>query len=224
MSILEKIRNKGVLYSFGIVFNRIVPKWIMRVRRFNVYEMDPSPSSSPGISSTTVGWAVSEEEMLEAEQLTGPQRSVGVGVGDMRVCRASIDEKLVAAFWATSNVFWEDGLGIGYELDDDQAWLFGAYVDKPFRRRGIYSSILKFMTPNLIASGKEQVLLAVNPDNIGSRKVHEKYAARKVGSVVAIRFLNVAICSAKGDLSRDRWITLNAKRNPILIRFRNPHR
>jgi GNAT superfamily N-acetyltransferase len=169
----------------------------------------------------TVGWAVSEDEILEAEQLTGPQRSIGVGASDMRVCRASVDGKLAAAFWATSNVFLEDGLGIGYELDDDQAWLSGAYVEKSFRRRGIHSSILKFMIPNLIASGMGQVLLAVNPDNIESRKVHEKYAKRTVGSLIAIRFLSVAICSVKGDLSGDRWITLNAKRKPILIRLGN---
>ncbi len=191
----------------------------MRVRRFNVYEMDPNPQRSASSPDADVQWAVSEEEVLAAEQLTGPQRNVQVGASEMRVCNAKVNGNLAGAFWATSKVFMEGGLGIGYELSDEQAWLFGAYVDKSFRRHGVYSSILEFITPELVASGKTQVLLAVNPDNIGSRKVHEKYAKRKVGSVIAIRFLNFSICSVNGDMSSGRWITWNHKTMPIMIRI-----
>jgi len=167
-----------------------------------------------------VSWSDSEEETLAVEQFMGPMRSVvDVGADDMRACYAKVGGEMAAAFWMASNIFMESGLTIRYELEEDQAWLFAAYVEKRFRRQGIYTQILEFMLPDLQASGKSQVLLSVNPDNVASRVVHEKYARRKVGSAIAVRVLGIAACTVSGDMTVNRRFTLSHKKKPIVIRF-----
>lgn len=193
------------------------------MRRFNVYEMETNIEAAAQSEEVAVGWSNSEEETLAVETFMGSMRSVvDVGADDMRVCYAKVDDEIAAAFWMASNIFMESGLTIRYELNEDQAWLFSAYVDKSFRRQGIYTQILEFMLPDLQASGKSQVLLSVNPVNVASLKVHEKYARRKVGTAFAIRFLGVAACTVRGDMTVNRRWTWNHKNKPIVIRFNKP--
>jgi len=220
VKILNAIREKGIRYCIAIAFDRIVPAWLLRVRRFNVYEMETDIEPSAMSGKAIVDWSQSEEETLAVEQFTGPMRSVvDVGANDMRVCYAKVDGEIAAAFWMASNIFMESGLTIRYDLDDDQAWLFAAYVAKEYRRQGIYTQILEFMLPDLGASGKSQVLLSVNPDNVASRMVHEKYARRKLGTAVAIRFFSFAACTVSGDMTANRRFTMNHRTKPIVIRF-----
>jgi RimJ/RimL family protein N-acetyltransferase len=75
------------------------------------------------------------------------------------------------------------------------------------------------MLPDIAALGKARILLSVNPDNIPSRKVHEKYAKRKLGTVVALRFLNFAFCKVDEGMKTNRSFTWNHKKLPIEIRF-----
>lgn len=220
MKILNAIREKGIRYCIAIAFDRFVPQWLLRMRRFNVYEMETNIEASIESGNAIVRWSDSEEETLAVEQFMGPMRSVvDVGADDMRVCYAKVGGELAAAFWMASNIFMESGLTIRFELDEEQAWLFAAYVEKRFRRKGIYTQILEFMLPDLQSSGKSRVLLSVNPDNIASRIVHEKYARRKVGTAFAIRFLGIAACAVSGDMTVNRRFTLSHKKNPIVIRF-----
>lgn len=220
MKVVSTIREKGLRWCIAIIFDRYVPQWLLRVRRFNVYEMDPESVAAIQSGQASVRWSESEEETQRVEQFMGPQRSVvDVGAESMRACYATLDGEIAGAFWAADTVFMESGLSIRYSLNEDQVWLFGAYVAKPFRRHGVYTSILKFILPELATSGKKSIFLAVNPDNVASRKVHEKHARRKLGTAVAVRFLNFALCTAGGSLSINRSFTWNHKTHPIVIRF-----
>ncbi len=205
----------------AIAFDRLVPSWLMRMRRFNVYEMDPESVSSPvEAADIVVRWSTSEAETQAVEKFMGPQRSVvDVGAEHMKVCFAEVDGELAGAIWMTSNIFMESGLTVRYELSDQQVWLFGAYVEKRFRRHGVYSRILEFILPDLEAAGKSQILLSVNPDNIASRKVHERHARRTVGTAYAFRFLGIAMCTTVGDIAINRRFTWNHRSNPIVLRF-----
>jgi len=220
VKILKAVHEKGIRFCIAIVFDRFVPEWLLRVRRFNVYEMETKIKAVAQTENVFVGWSNSEEETLAVERFLGPMRSVvDVGADDMRACYAKVDEELAAAFWMASNIFMESGLSIRYELEEDQVWLFGAYVEKRFRRQGIHKRILEFILLDLQSSGKNQVLLSVNPDNAASRIAHERYARRKVGMAVAIRFLGMAACTVSGDMALNRWFTLSHKKKPIVIRF-----
>jgi len=199
VKILNAIREKGIRYCIAIAFDRFVPQWLLRVRRFNVYEMETGIDVATESGDVAVSWSDSEEETLAVEQFMGPMRSVvDVGADDMRACYAKVGGEMAAAFWMASNIFMESGLT---------------------RRQGIYTQILEFMLPDLQASGKSQVLLSVNPDNVASRVVHEKYARRKVGSAIAVRVLGIAACTVSGDMTVNRRFTLSHKKKPIVIRF-----
>lgn len=220
MKILKALREKGIRFCIAIVFDRYVPAWLLRVRRFNVYEMETNVEAHAQTAIATVQWSTSEEETLAVERFMGPIRSVvDVGADDMRACYVKIDGEIAAVFWMASNIFMESGLTIRYELNEDQVWLFAAYVEKRFRRRGIYTQILEFMLHELQKSGKTKAYLSVNPDNVASRIVHEKYARRKAGVAIAIRFLGMAACTVSGDMTANRRFTLNHKKKPIVIRF-----
>ena len=218
--ILSALNEKGIRTCVAIAFDRLVPKWLLRVRRFNVYEMDPGFTTNASSTEVTVQWSHSEDETANVEKFMGPQRSVvDVGADEMRVCYAKVNGQLAGAFWAADNVFMESGLTIRYLLSEEQTWLFAAYVEKQYRRQKVYSHILEFMLPDLAESGKSQLLLAVNPDNTPSKKVHEKYARRQLGTAIAIRFLSMAFCSVRGQMKTNRTFTWNHKSKPVVIQF-----
>ena len=204
----------------AIAFDRFVPQWLLRVRRFNVYEMDPAVTSHADSPEIAVQWSNSEEETRAVETFMGPQRSVvDVGAEDMRVCYAKVNDQLAGAFWSADRIFMESGLTIRYQLTEEQTWLFAAYVDKQHRRSGVYKHILEFMLPALASSGKKQLLLSVNPDNIPSKKVHETYARRQVGTAIAVRMLSMACCWVRGGMTTNRSFTWDHRTHPIVIQF-----
>jgi len=222
VKIFDAIRKKGIRTCVAIVFDRYVPAWLLRIRRFNVYEMDPTSVQPSRSESVVVQWSESEGETREVENFLGPQRSVvSVGADDMRVCYARVDGEMAGALWVAKNVFMESGLCIRYGLGAGEAWIFGAYVANPFRRHGVYSRILSLVLPSLKSKGTRRIMLAVNPDNLASRKVHERYAKRKLGTAIAVRFLNFAFCAAGDGLQTNRSFTWNHKKRPIVIRFPN---
>ena len=218
---MNTIREKGIRNLFGIAFNRVVPAWMFRVRRFNVYELCEQDHSDKQNSHTNVdiGWCETEEEAKAVELITGPQRDVVfVGEAYMRACYIKVKGEFAGGLWVTSKHFVESGLGVAYELGPKQCWLFGASIEKQHRRKGLYSRLLHFVTGTM-SGGGNQLFAAVNPDNIGSRIVHEKFAKRKVGRIVAASSFGLAMCIARGDISVDRTIARNNRISPILIRF-----
>lgn len=220
MKILQAIREKGIRWCIAIAFDRFVPQWLLRIRRFNVYEMDPESVAGLGAENICVQWSESEEETRQVEEFSGPQRSVvDIGAEHMKVCYAKLNGEIAGTFWMAENIFMEDGLRICYRLNEDEVWLFAAHVAKPFRRHGVYSGILGFMLPEIAATGKRKILLSVNPDNIPSRKVHEKYAKRKVGVAIAVRFLNFTFCKVGEGMKTNRSFTWNHRKRPIEIQF-----
>ena len=228
---LEKLRRTGFLYSIGMVVNRVVPNWLFRFRRFVVYEMDAQRLGSmvDAIKSRTessidVSWCETEEEIRAAEKLTYTNADQ---VGDeFKIVQARSGQQLAGALWAVRNSFTEDDLGIKYDLESNQVWLFAALVDSQFRRQGIYAQVLSYMCQEgesefvTEAEDLPQFLLCVNPHNIASNGVHKKYAKEVFGQAFSFKILNVAACFCFGkSLSVDSTLTFDAANRPISIRI-----
>ena len=233
MALLKKIKQTGLAYSFAILFNRVVPQWLFRCRRFVVYQLDPqliaeSMAAHPQDDAIQIRWCQSELDYSAAETVTYFQRSLSTG--KLLACVAEqVDEsptadaatndssQLAGGLWAATEQFDESDLGVRILLKPDQVWLFAAVVAKPFRRRGIYSQILAFIVAELATQEINQTLVAVNPRNIGSHAIHQQFAGCSRGTVFAMRFLQTSVCFSFGDLKRDRTLAVNSTRRPIEI-------
>ncbi len=216
---LQQIKQNGLTYTFAIAFNRIVPAWMLRCRRFDVYLLDANSFNFEARSAdkVRVRWCESEQDFQTLENLTYFRRERSTG--QLQGCLAEVNGQPAGGFWAATNQFDESELGIRIVLDSNQAWLFAAHVDKAFRRQGVYSRILAFIVSELAHQGRDQPLVAVNPHNIGSRKVHQHHALLSPGWVVAGRSLRTAGCITFGEIDRDRSFALNSSKAPIEIRI-----
>jgi hypothetical protein len=139
--VLNKIRKTGWRYSFAILFNRIIPKWLFRIRRYVVYQMDvdrsiaAAESQQTDSNSLTVQRCNSESQMRAIEDLTWFKREYSSG--NSWAYQASLEGKLIGGFWAASDRFDEDELGVRIELSSQQAWLFAALVSGEARGQGV---------------------------------------------------------------------------------------
>lgn len=227
-----KVRRTGLLYSLGIVINRIVPCWLFRFRQFVVYQMDETKFGDEANAQLPIkiSWCVGDHEVQEVQKLT--YTCAENLHHNHKAAQAKSGQQLAAALWAVKHHFTEDDLGIRYELNPNQIWLFAALVDAKFRQQGVYTKVLGFVCrrcdaafvacPDDTADGSYDLLLCVNPHNIASNKVHQKYAKANLGQAISFRLLNVAVCLCFGaHLSADSKITWDAKNQPILIRLRS---
>lgn len=228
LNMWAKIRKTGVLYSVGIVINRINPVWLFRFRHFLVYQMDVDSFTDQRKSESPidVSWCAQADQIQAVENLTYVEaRNLNP---KHTAAQAKSGEHLAGALWAVKHELAEVDLGIRFELDPDQVWLFAALVDAKFRRQGVYRRVLSFVCRRCDAdfadneNGPAQLLLCVNPHNIASNRVHQKHAQETLGRVVCFRFFNVGVCLCQGKrLVAGAMITWDAKNQPISIRFRS---
>jgi GNAT superfamily N-acetyltransferase len=211
---IQKIREKGLVYSFAIMFNRIVPARIFRYRRFVIFQLKPAESINPHTHVKT-SWCESDEDFEESGKVTYYSRSSD---SEMAV-RADYDGVIAGAMWATVEQFVESELGISIAMEKNQTWLYAARVDDAFRRKGVFAQILDCIRKELAQRGLTHQLVCVNPHNIGSVKAHSRCSFYTPGSVRVIRFYKTTFCLAQGDVSCDRFVSWNSDKNPIQVRI-----
>ena len=217
----SRSRILSLKYKFAILFNRIVPQRLFRMRRYVVYEMDVSKTkaaaelreSLPG-GDVQVSACQTEDQIRAVEALTWFKREYSSGKN--RSFQATIDGQLVAGVWLASEIFDENELGVRLMMNERQTWLFAAFVAKSFRGQKIYGKLLPFVV-NEASQDFPSVLLAVNPDNLPSKEVHRKLSQRTVGTVVAIRLFSISACWVFGQIRKDRTISWQAKKDPIQL-------
>lgn len=227
-SVIRAWRQHGWKYSAAIVFNRIVPAWLFRYRTFVVFQLAAEHDCSGRVASIS-GTEADDLELLQcrsksdlnaAEALTFFQPSSTDGTTEAYAAKRS--GKLVAGLWVATDCFDENELGVRLMLQQPQAWLFAALVDKQYRRQGIYARLLPFVMQHLKLKGIEQQLVAVNPANRASVRAHQQMAERTVGYVSVARLFRTSICWTRGEIQRDRSVSWNSAKNPIRVSFLSP--
>lgn len=222
MNAFKKIKQTGLMYSIAILFNRIVPERLCRMRRFVIYRMavaeasDDQPVGSNADSSISMNRCDNEPEIAAVEQMTYFQRKYTSG--NAIAYAAQVDDQLAAGMWAATECFDENELGVRIRLNENQAWLFAALVPKEFRRRGLYSKLLKFTIGDMAKHGYVDQLVSVNPDNLGSNRIHQRLSQETIGHVFAIRIWKTTCCWTRGQISKENTISWNSIKNPIGIR------
>ena len=172
---LKQLRQVGLMYSIGIVINRVVPNWLFRFRVFTVYQIDTKTilplTDVAADDPVQVSLAETEADISEVSELTYFDPSSMEA--QLQSVQARIDGQLAGAVWAARRGFDETDLGLRIELSSEQSWIFAALVDKQFRRRGVYSRVFGFLVNHIQQTSGDQQLLSINPTNVASVKAHE---------------------------------------------------
>lgn len=223
MNSIKRIKQNGWMYSIAIVFNRLVPERLFRIRRFVVYRIavgegsNDQSADSTSDSSIAISRCATEADVAAVEQITYFQKSQASG--NAIAFGAKLDDLMGAGMWAATECFDENALGVRICLNENQTWLFAALVPKPFRRRGLYSKLLSFTIADMAEHGYVNQFVAVNPDNVGSNRIHQRLSEETVGHVLAIRFLKTTCCWTSGKIVKDSTISWNSSSRPIGIQF-----
>ncbi len=74
------------------------------------------------------------------------------------------------------NNFSENNLGLKFVFNEDQAWLYCAFVHGEARGKGIYKRLLSFVAQAVKQRGYSQLLSVINPWNRISILAHGKHS------------------------------------------------
>jgi GNAT superfamily N-acetyltransferase len=221
-SFTKKIIDRGWLYSFAILFNRIVPESLFRFRYFHVYQLSQKQRDHTALQIIDVRCCADATETQDVSALTGWKCSdPSAGIAMPMAWSASMNGRCVGGLWIARGEFRETELGLCYRLQDDQQWLYSAFVEKQHRRQGIYGQLLSRV---LAESDQKSTFAAINPVNRSSMAAHRRAIADKtrrlpIGRCTALRCLGFSVAWCFGKLSCDRHITFSHRRQPILIRI-----
>ncbi len=229
----KSIKKRGVLYTVGIVVNRVIPEKIFRFRVFRVFELEghADVARRRGDEALAFRWCENESDMETAKRLTFFRSDDAEAAARYSACLASASDhqehdQVVGGVWRGRQQFDEDDLGVRILLDEDQAWIFAAYVAKNQRGKGVYRRLLE----HAISSDKSLVHFAsINPYNKPSIAAHREFVKSTAGTCFAIRVLNVACVITTKNIRADRMFTFQAKTAPVQLSFeskngtRSPH-
>ena len=216
----SKIKETGFRYSFAILLNRVIPRRLFRCRRFFIFQLVDRASQNTTSAPFTYAWSTGQRERQSAMRLTG----VDQPPINARLATVFENQTLVAAVWLSPSGFDECELGLRFELNNDDFWLFSAYVLPAYRRQGIYHALLNFVADSTHTENpKRQIWFAINPDNIRSMKAHGTFGVTRQARIFSLRLLSMAYgrCNPLGEstVHSERRITMHCQHSPILVRL-----
>ncbi len=180
------------LYKLESLRYRFVPRQLLLPKYCIVYSIALSTAPMRWESTTPSGvqirWATENDVVALANRFQ--QTHQRVREGDLAVV-AYCDERLVGTAWIARTQYRDWETGIVLPLRNDQAWLYGAWVHRQFRRQRIYASIFRYLAGQLHSEGVQEIRLAVDWSNGVSRRVHERFGGRVIGSLSGLRLCGV---------------------------------
>ncbi|WP_146536159.1 GNAT family N-acetyltransferase [Rubripirellula reticaptiva] len=203
---MTTIRTRGFLYLVGTLVNKLVPERVFRFRIFRIFELEEidldanagrSQANAPRAHELMFRWCETEAEIADACRLTF-FRPDGSGA-PQQACLAIANSEPVGGVWIGRDYFNETELGLRICLNEDQTWLFSAFVEKQHRRTGVYRRLLN----HVLADQQQTVFASINPTNKASIKSHSPYIRRTAGTCVAVRCFGWSKCWASGQLRVD---------------------
>lgn len=195
------------VYSVGKRIVGLMPGWLVRFRPFAVYEIPPGAhvgDSGPVRQAShtldcDVRWIADAREAapIASSELCGEWN------GSMRrAVVARRDDRTVACAWIATETFSERELGLQFQLEPGEAWLFAAFVVPAYRNQGVYRQMLEFVVEGLGAEGMRRLLFGVALGNEPSRRAHARHGSTELGRIVALRTMGLTFCRCSGCLRR----------------------
>jgi hypothetical protein len=226
ISTLRKIRDRGVILSFEILFNRFVPESIFRFSIGDVLELD--------LAQMTQSWATLEsadftascvanaQERMELRKFTWNSVPLETTQNDYgySISKAGANQPVLGGVWAGTESFIEAGLGFRIMLENNQAWLYCAYVDGSTRGLGLYKRLLSFVGSDLNKRGFERLLVVIQPWNKASMHAHQRFSRKNLGRIGVLRIFRISFVFCTGNILKNRTITTQQISEPVLLNVR----
>ena len=210
--------QRGWVYSFGILFNRVIPRWFFRFGIFDIFVLDEKGllRNDSSFDDVEIWEAKSPDQRLSAREVTrNPFRLQEIMAH--RGWVAVQGDQYVGGVWVAQERFFERDLGVQLLLQEGQEWIYCAYVDSQHRRNGIYDSLLKALAESPSPVKHDRFLVAANPFNRRSFGIHASKSERRIGRVIAIRLFSFGYVFANGELKCNRRFTPNCFGAPVQI-------
>lgn len=227
MSLIQKIKERGLLHSIEIVFNRIVPAWLFRFSTGQVFELDP-PKLIEVLgaldNSDFVLSCVDQDSPARDQLRTLTWNSVPIETSSndfgYSIAHVATPDDVLGGVWAGIESFQEGDLGFQLQFEDQQSWIYCAYVNQEAQGKGVYKRLLSFGSNDLIDKGYRRIYVVIQPWNKASTYIHGKYAKGKIGTITAFRVFSFCAVFSTGAVEKDRTITGSPLSNPVQLRIR----
>lgn len=221
---LRKIRDRGIILTAEILFNRFVPESIFRFSVGDVLELDLprmcenwKELQSTDFSATCVEDAEKRSELRRFTWNSVPLETTENDFG-YAISRPGQNQPVLGGVWAGTESFIESSLGFQMVLEANQAWLYCAYVDENTRGLGIYKRLLSFVGSDVTARGFDRLLVVIQPWNKASMHVHQRFTRNKVGRICVLRLFRLSFVFCTGGLSKNKTVTTRQVSDPVLLR------
>ncbi len=228
MSLIQKLKERSLLHSIEILFNRIVPAWLFRFCTGTVFELDTQKLAElfgEMDKSDFVLTCVEQSSQARDQLRTLTWNSVPLETSandfGYSIAHLSTPEDVLGGVWAGIESFQEANLGFQLLFDDRQSWIYCAYVKPEAQGKGVYKRLLSFSSNDLIEKGYQRICVIIQPWNRASTHVHQKYAMGKIGTITALRVFSLCAVFTTGAVEKDRTITGFPLSKPIRLHIRD---
>ena len=222
-----KAKSQGFLRTLEVQFNRFVPPWVFRYSKGDIYDLGIEKLKSlgsgkiddDGLQVRCLDKSATDEERMALREFTWnsvPLETTGNDFG-YAVYDSNEPGKLLAGLWAAPDSFLENNLGVKFEFEAEQAWLYCAFVHADARGRGVYKKLISFAAADLQQRGFTQLLGIVQPWNRISRLMHEKQSRGIIGRMSAVRVGNLVWISQAGNICVDRRLVSSPGEKPAVV-------
>jgi predicted GNAT family acetyltransferase len=174
------------LYKAELLMHRLLPSWFLQPRWRRIYEMPVTKEPPHKADAVDFRWAsAADTHLLESyhgEQLTTARLSYGH--------RAAIlvkNDKLIGVAWFATRSYYDVDTQTRVTLSFDEAWIYGVWIHRRYRRRGLYADLLRHAGVELRRRGIRQLLFAIDAFNIRSRRLHQRLLAKPIGHLYGVR-------------------------------------
>ena len=230
--------GRGLRYTLGIVWCRVVPAWCFRYRCMEIVRLGKSSADGePNDQKTADSYEARKVET--AEELERVQRATlyngassqessshlndaaGTDRSSQSESESESSSQIVGGVWIAMQSFIERDLHLQIDLAEHQRWLFAARMMPEERSRGAYSVLLrKLLSAETTSDSTDergadagevtQVWAAINPANHRSVRAHARYQITTAGRIHLIRIGPLAV-AWQGRSSAECAVTICPK-------------
>ncbi len=147
----------------------------------------PVPKEPPCHAETVeFRWASPSDIPLLESQLGEKRTTARLSYGH----RAAIfvqDNQLVGIAWFATRNYYDVDTATRVTLSFDEAWIYGVWIHRKHRKRGLYRDLLRHAGLELRRRGIRQLLFAIDAVNIRSKRLHRRLSAKPIGHLFGVR-------------------------------------
>ena len=188
-------RRRGVR-GVALVVAEALPDSLLGAEWFALFETDggaTAPARPPGV---TVRWATRDDlDLLTSLGRSRDELVARFEAGD-RVCMALRDGGPVGYFWFRADS-WREG-DVEFAIPHGEVWGYDAFVAPHARGGGIHPRMASWAARELSGAGVRRYLSGIDYTNEPSLRSAAARGARRIGSILVIRMLGLAVL-------RERW-------------------